>query len=97
MFIKVLNKGINKDLEILLNLDVFNTLHFYKLYKEKDQLVEVVNQAQSARERTTYLTFSYSKHACPGWVFAVNKIKIVVANLLCHYDMKLVEGVNGRY
>ncbi|OBR13040.1 Ent-kaurene oxidase [Colletotrichum higginsianum IMI 349063] len=97
MFIEVPSIGINEDPEIFPIPDVFDALRFDKLREDKDQLVEVVSQAQSESVGTTHLTFSYGKHACPGRDFTVNEIKMIVANLFCHYDIKSPDGVNGRY
>ena len=35
------------------------------------------------------LEFGYGKHACPGRFFAVNEIKLILANLLLRFDFKM--------
>ncbi len=38
------------------------------------------------------MPFGFGRHACPGRFFAANEIKLVLAQLLLNYDMKLPEG-----
>ncbi|KAK3071451.1 hypothetical protein LTR53_008591 [Teratosphaeriaceae sp. CCFEE 6253] len=39
-----------------------------------------------------YLNFGHGKHACPGRFFASAEMKLIFANLLQRYDMKLIPG-----
>lgn len=41
--------------------------------------------------------FGFGKHACPGRFFAANEIKLIVARILLDYDVKMPDGVKGRY
>lgn len=41
--------------------------------------------------------FGYGRHACPGRFFAANEIKMIVARVVMGYDVKMPEGVKGRY
>lgn len=43
------------------------------------------------------MAFGYGRHACPGRFFAANEIKLICAQILLNYDLKLPEGVSGRY
>lgn len=45
----------------------------------------------------TLFQFGYGRHACPGRFFAANEIKMVIANFILAYDMKLPDGVIERY
>lgn len=47
--------------------------------------------------RLTLVQFGFGRHACPGRFFAANEIKMIVANFVMDYDMKLPEGVKERY
>ncbi len=38
------------------------------------------------------LHFGHGKHACPGRFFAATELKLVLAHVLTHYDMKLPDG-----
>lgn len=41
--------------------------------------------------------FGYGRHACPGRFFAANEIKLMLVRLLMDYDIKMPDGVDGRY
>lgn len=41
------------------------------------------------------MAFGYGKYACPGRFYASNEMKLVLAHLLLHYDVKLPDG-HGR-
>lgn len=103
MFIEVPAGGMNNDPEIFPDPEVFDPLRFYKLREAKElatsgtKAAEVVMQAQFVSVGTTHLTFGYGKHACPGRFFAVNEIKMIMANIICNYEIKLPEGVTERY
>ncbi|GKT46576.1 cytochrome P450 monooxygenase ATR2 [Colletotrichum spaethianum] len=103
MFIDIPSGGVNNDPDIFPAPEVFDALRFYKLREAKEhaasgtKAVEVVMQAQFVSVGTTHLTFGYGKHACPGRFFAVNEIKMIMANIVCDYDVKLPDGVTERY
>jgi len=103
MFIGVSAQGVNQDPEIFPDPEVFDALRFYKLREGKvhaesgTKAAESVTQAQLVSVGTTHLTFGYGKHACPGRFFAVNEIKIIMANILCHYEIRMPDGVTERY
>ncbi|KAI1262095.1 cytochrome P450 [Xylariaceae sp. FL1019] len=40
----------------------------------------------------TSMNFGLGRHACPGRFFAAQEIKLILAYLLLHYDIKLPEG-----
>ena len=41
--------------------------------------------------------FGYGRHACPGRFFAANEIKMICARVLLDYEIRLPDGVQGRY
>ncbi len=41
------------------------------------------------------MTFGFGRHACPGRFFAANEIKLILAQLLLNYDIKLTESDAG--
>lgn len=43
------------------------------------------------------MSFGFGRHACPGRFFACNEIKLIVAQLLLEYDVKMPDGVEERY
>jgi cytochrome P450 len=43
------------------------------------------------------LGWGYGRHACPGRFFASNEIKMILVRILLEYDIKLPDGVEGRY
>ncbi|KAI1843743.1 hypothetical protein JX266_010002 [Neoarthrinium moseri] len=57
------------------------------------------NRFHPARTGLDYLTFGHGKNACPGRFFAVNLMKLVLAEMIVRYDMKLAPGtrVQKRY
>ncbi|KAK2006744.1 cytochrome P450 [Colletotrichum eremochloae] len=103
MFIEIPAGGLNMDPEIFPDPDTFDALRFYKLREAKEhatsgsQVAEVTMQAQFVSVGTTHLTFGYGRHACPGRFFAVNEIKMIMANLLNHYEVRLPDNVTERY
>ncbi|KAI1078786.1 cytochrome P450 [Whalleya microplaca] len=44
-----------------------------------------------------FMHFGYGRHACPGRFFAAHVIKIILADILLKYDMKMPDGVTERY
>lgn len=43
------------------------------------------------------MAFGYGRHACPGRFFAANEIKMICARIILEYDIKMPDGVTGRY
>ncbi|KAL0941723.1 Ent-kaurene oxidase 7 [Colletotrichum truncatum] len=95
--------GMNLDDEIFPNAAEFDALRYYKLRMAKEEAesgakaAEVVAQSQFVSVGASHLTFGYGRHACPGRFFAVNEIKMIMANILCNYEIKLPDGVTERY
>ncbi|KAM5366233.1 hypothetical protein ACJZ2D_010661 [Fusarium nematophilum] len=91
--------AVNADSSVFPNPDKFDPLRFYRLRQqakdggsvEKAALNQFVSVNQSS------LTFGYGRHACPGRFFAANEIKMILANALLRYDVKLVGSETKRY
>ncbi|KAK2022647.1 cytochrome P450 [Colletotrichum zoysiae] len=43
------------------------------------------------------ISFGFGRHSCPGRFFASNKIKVIMAELLTNYDVRLADGVTEWY
>ncbi|KAK1969994.1 cytochrome P450 [Colletotrichum sublineola] len=102
VFIEVPTAGVYQDPDIFPDPEVFDALRYYKLRAAKEALsgseaTEIIKQAQLVSVSPTHLTFGYGKHACPGRFFAVNEMKIIMATLLRHYEIRLPDGVTERY
>ncbi|TDZ60834.1 Cytochrome P450 monooxygenase ATR2 [Colletotrichum trifolii] len=102
VFVEVPSVGINRDPDVFPDPDVFDALRFYKLRKgcddaDDESAAARASQLQAAHVGVTHLSFSFGKHACPGRVFAVNEIKMLLSGFLRDYDMKLPDGVRERY
>ncbi|KAF6833551.1 ent-kaurene oxidase [Colletotrichum plurivorum] len=95
--------GVNLDDELFPNAEEFDALRFYNLRQAKEEAgtgakaAEVVAQNQFVSVGTSHLTFGYGRHACPGRFFAVNEIKMIMANILCNYEVKMPDGLTERY
>ncbi|KAI1369844.1 cytochrome P450 [Xylaria arbuscula] len=71
----------------------FDGLRFYKLRSNKP---ENANKFQFASTSYDSMQFGFGNDACPGRFFASNQIKIVLAYILSHYDLRFEDGVVGR-
>lgn len=92
--------GVNFDEAIYPNPHTFDALRFYNLRMAKEsgaKAAEVVANSQFVSVGANSLTFGYGRHACPGRFFAVNEIKMIMAQFLMHYDIKNVDGEMERY
>ena len=49
--------------------------------------VEVPNQLSTVTGGDTFLSFGHGKYACPGRFFASHEIKLMLAQLVQHYDV----------
>lgn len=83
------------DANLHIDPENFDGFRFYKLRQSGNQSELAHAQFVSANERD--LSFGYGKHACPGRFFAVNEIKMILARILLHYDVKMPDGLTKRY
>ncbi|TDZ61446.1 Cytochrome P450 monooxygenase ATR2 [Colletotrichum trifolii] len=103
LVIEIPASGVNLDDDIFPNAEEFDALRFYKLRQAKvdaesgTKAAEVVAQSQFVSVGTAHLTFGYGKHACPGRFFAANEIKMIMANLVLNYEVKMPDGLTERY
>ncbi|EKM52437.1 uncharacterized protein PHACADRAFT_260824 [Phanerochaete carnosa HHB-10118-sp] len=85
-------RAMHYDGENYADADTFQPWRFYRELEEFDGEVN----AQSMTTTTpTYLSFGHGKTACPGRFFAALELKMIVANLLLNYDIKL-EGDSSK-
>lgn len=54
------------------------------------------NRHQFVTSSTESLNFGHGTHACPGRFFASNEVKIVLSEVLLHWDVRLKGGKTGR-
>ncbi|KAK7910895.1 hypothetical protein PG985_013376 [Apiospora marii] len=84
--------GISRDERYFPEPEVFDGLRFWKL---RQRSADAANRWQYTSITQSNLDFGLGKHACPGRFLAGNEIKLILANFLLHYDIKLKEG-EGR-
>ncbi|KAI1344563.1 ent-kaurene oxidase [Xylariaceae sp. FL0016] len=93
--IEAANGPILRDDDLYPDAEKFDPYRFYRLRafdspdpigfrnREQYQFVSVTKENMS---------FGFGRHACPGRFFAANEIKLILAQLLLNYDMKLPAG-----
>ncbi|KAI9164181.1 ent-kaurene oxidase [Paramyrothecium foliicola] len=95
--------GVNTDDGVFEDAETFDPYRFYKLRQAKDKSVgaqkaaEVVANSQFISVSESNLAFGYGRHACPGRFFAANEIKMILANILLHYEIRNPIGVVERH
>jgi cytochrome P450 len=92
--IEVPKAMISHDPEYFPNPDVFDPYRFYNGRKEDE---EAMKRRQFVSVTKQDLTFGFGRHACPGRFFAAVEIKIIVANILLRYDIKLKDESTKRF
>ncbi|KAK3321804.1 cytochrome P450 [Apodospora peruviana] len=99
IIIEVPAQAIASDPDVYPDPEKFDALRFYKLREKAkdDGRIEVAAQGQFVSVSQSSLTFGYGRHACPGRFFAANEIKMIMANCLLKYDVKMVDGCTERY
>lgn len=67
------------------------TFDGFRFSQMREQLgSEAKHQAISTTD--DYLAFGHGRHACPGRFFAANELKILLAYIVCNYEVKSVDG-----
>lgn len=64
----------------------------FRFYRQRQASEEDANRWQFTSIGEANVNFGAGKHACPGRFFAANQIKMVLAQLLLSYDVRLKEG-----
>ncbi len=90
--IEAASKPVLMDPELYPNPTTFDPYRFVRL-RTTDALDPISyknrEQYQFVSVTKENMSFGYGRHACPGRFFAANEIKLILANLLLNYDMKL--------
>ncbi|GAP88426.2 putative cytochrome P450 [Rosellinia necatrix] len=73
--------------------NAFDGLRFHRL---RGASPEDANRFQFAGTSYDSMQFGFGRDACPGRFFASNQIKIALAYILSHYDLRFADGVVGR-
>lgn len=92
--IEVASDAISHDPELYPNPDTFDPYRFYNLRQAGS---ESANRYQCVTVSETNLGFGYGRHSCPGRFFAINEIKLILANMLLQFDIKMPDGQTERY
>lgn len=101
--IEVAQAGLNMDPTIFPKPEKFDPLRFYKL---RESVTHGTSQGKKAAEagavnqfvsvNSSHLAFGYGKHACPGRFFAANEVKMIFGNYVRMYEVRNLDGVEGR-
>ncbi|GAW17465.1 hypothetical protein ANO14919_069220 [Xylariales sp. No.14919] len=82
--------GIHRDEKYYTNADVFEPFRFVKERSTEKAPGSTPHEGQldAAKPTTTYLTFGYGRHSCPGRWFAVLMLKMITAYIVLNYDIE---------
>ncbi|KAK3369720.1 ent-kaurene oxidase [Lasiosphaeria ovina] len=99
-YIETANTAVLRDPSLYPSPDDFNPHRFSALrepdvpdplgYKNREQYQYVSVTKEN-------MSFGFGRHACPGRYFAANEIKMILAQLLLHYDIRMPDGESERY
>ncbi|KAH9834049.1 cytochrome P450 [Rhodofomes roseus] len=70
------------------NPEIFDPFRFADMRTEDGASIK----HQFVTTSPEYVAFGHGKHACPGRFFAVNELKVMMAYILLHYDIKFEDG-----
>lgn len=76
------------DNSVIPNASVFDPLRSYRARQQPGQL----NRHLMGQTDKDHLAFGHGKQACPGRMFAVSEIKLILAQFLLDYDFKYPQG-----
>ena len=94
VLIEVPSGAVYQDTDVYPGGDTFDGFRFAKIREAGSATENARNQFVTTNEENLY--FGYGKHACPGRFFAATEIKMILARLILEYDIKNVEGMEGR-
>lgn len=77
--------------------NTFDGLRAYKQRQSKRGEVSSSAHNQFVSVNEKHLGFGYGRHACPGRFFAANEIKMIVAQTILAYDIKMPEDRKDRW
>ncbi|KAK5102937.1 hypothetical protein LTS08_003739 [Lithohypha guttulata] len=80
---------IHRDPDRYENSQEFDGFRFSKIRSSNE---DAANKYQMVSTEPELHVFGHGKHACPGRFFATNEMKLMLAELIQRYDMKLAEG-----
>ncbi|KAF2762310.1 cytochrome P450 [Pseudovirgaria hyperparasitica] len=92
--IEVAGHAISRDPELYPEPEKFKPFRFAEL---RDSGAEGASRYQFVSVTKDLMTFGFGRHACVGRFFAANEIKMIVAQTLQKYDMKMPEGQTERF
>ncbi|KAG5643941.1 hypothetical protein DXG03_009353 [Asterophora parasitica] len=72
--------------------NTFNPFRFVDKTKKEN----AGRKVDMASTHADFIAFGHGRHACPGRFFAANELKLMLAHLVMHYDVKLEEGSEAR-
>ncbi|RBQ72049.1 hypothetical protein FVER14953_09850 [Fusarium verticillioides] len=82
--------SIHKDHELYENPEDFDGLRFHKWRKEPGKEKKYMYSSSG----TDDLSWGFGRHACPGRYLSAINIKLIMAELLMNYEIKLPDGVS---
>lgn len=85
--------AISADSTIYPNADIFDGLRFYNLRQQSPQNEHMYQLTTTDKHM---LHFGAGRHACPGRWFAAAEVKLILANLILQYDMKMKDGIRPK-
>ncbi|KAJ7246815.1 cytochrome P450 [Mycena haematopus] len=86
-FLAAATHATHHDGENYENPDEFDGFRFAKMRGGEEDRGSI--KFQMVAPDVKYLSFGLGRHACPGRFFAVNELKLMLAYILQHYDVKL--------
>lgn len=101
MFIDTPNLAVLHDANHYKDPDTFDAYRFYNLRTQEDfpdpNGFKNREQYQFVSVTKENASFGFGKHACPGRFFAANEIKLIMAQILLQFDLRLPVDVKERY
>ncbi|KAM0236630.1 hypothetical protein ACHAP5_009316 [Fusarium lateritium] len=82
--------SIHADKELYENPEDFDGLRFYRMRQASGQ----DNKYKYSSVTKSDLSWGFGRNACPGRYLSAINIKLIMAELLTNYDIKLRDGVN---
>ncbi|KAF5669306.1 cytochrome P450 monooxygenase [Fusarium denticulatum] len=82
--------SIHKDHELYENPEEFDGLRFHKWRKTPGKEKKYMYSSSGTND----LSWGFGRHACPGRYLSAINIKLIMAELLMNYDIKLPDGVS---